>query len=79
MIVYTFDYVTGAYTGTQQLTIGDCDPRAPGVMLVPGNATTIEPPRCGKGLWPYWNEGRWHVVELITEPDPLAADYYANM
>jgi hypothetical protein len=76
MIVYTFDYVTGAYTGPQQLTVGDCDQRAPGIVLIPGNATTIEPPNCSKGLWPVWRDGQWLIAELA--PDPLD-DYYANL
>ena len=76
MQVFCFDYESGAYTGEQALDVTDCDQRSPGVMLIPGNATCTPPPRCGKGLWPVWRDGRWLVCELA--PDPLA-DYYANL
>lgn len=77
MIVYLFDYASGAYCGEQQLDASDCDPRSPQTMLIPGNATIVPPPRCGKGLWPVWRDGRWLAQETI--PDPLASDYYANL
>ena len=48
-VVYTFDYDTGIYTGIRTLDITDADPRAPGVISMPGNTTTVPPPRCGRG------------------------------
>ena len=77
MVVYLFDYETGVYLGEQQLDATDCDPRAPQRMLIPGNATTVQPPRCGKGLLPCWRENQWVIYEVA--PDPLEMDYYANL
>ena len=54
--VYTFDYDTGIYTGIRLLDITDADPRAPGVILMPGNTTTVPPPYCGRGLFPVWRD-----------------------
>jgi hypothetical protein len=70
-VVYTFDYLTGAYTGELQLTVGDIDPRT-NCWMIPGNATTAPPPRCGEKLMPVWCNGQWEVYELIAEiPDEL--------
>jgi len=77
MIVYLYDYATGFYLGEQQLDASDCDPRTLGRMLIPGNATIIPPPRCGKGLWPRWINGAWGLCEFV--PDPIATDYYLNL
>jgi hypothetical protein len=79
MIVFLFDYETGAYTGMKRLGINDCDARDPGTVLVPGNATVFVPPRCGANLWPFWRDGRWQVFELVTAPEPeiTEADYWA--
>jgi len=65
MLVYTFDYESRAFTGVKALGINDLDPRSPGVVLVPGNATTFEPPRCGENVWPYWINGEWVPFEGI--------------
>lgn len=82
MIVYLFDYETGAYTGTKQLGINDLDAREPDTVLVPGNATVFAPPRCGQNLWPFWRGDRWQVFELVElKPPPgdmpTDADYWA--
>jgi len=79
MIVYLYDYSTRLYLGEQQLDVTDCDPRAPGRMLIPGNATLVPPPRCSKGLWPAWhsNELGWGLAVITS--DPLDDDYYLNM
>lgn len=70
--VYTFDYETRIFTGAQMLTADDCDPRSLGTVLMPGNATTVEPPRCGDKLWPRWENGEWAVYECVAEiPDAL--------
>lgn len=71
MVVYTFDYENGAYTGPRRLTVNDCDPRSPDTVLVPGNATFVPPPRCGKNLWPFWRNGRWWVYEIVDVADPF--------
>ena len=75
MQIYTFDYETRAYSGAWQLSPSDCDPRSnDGVILIPGNATVEEPPRCSDGLWPFWKDGRWEVYELVAEiPDNMLA------
>jgi hypothetical protein len=73
MIVHTFDYNTGEYTGPQELTARDICPRSH-MWLVPGNATTIEPPRCDKNTKPVWLGDRWGVLECILDiPDELLA------
>lgn len=77
IVVYSFDYDTGLYTGERVLGVDDLDPRAPGVVLVPGNCTIKAPPRCGKGLITVWRNGQWIVVEL--PPEDLEASYYAQM
>ena len=71
MVVHTYDYETRAYRGPLTLTIADCDPRDLGTVLVPGNATHVPPPRCGVGLWPFWFDGRWVVMEEVEIPDPF--------
>jgi len=71
MLVHTFDYTTGAYTGPMRLGIGDLDPTEHDRWLIPGNATLIEPPRCGERLWPFWHSGQWHVCEIIEKDDPF--------
>lgn len=76
MVVYSFDYETGAYLGPKQLTASDCDPRAPGTILIPGNATIEPPPRCSRGLWPFWRGGRWEIFEMVERPDPPRPDPY---
>lgn len=68
MIIHTYDYETGAYTGPKQLGAEDCDPAAPGTVLIPGNSTVFAPPRCGVGLWPFWRDGQWLVYEEIPKP-----------
>ena len=78
MLVFTFDYGTGALTGARLLGVNDIDPRSTDTMLVPGNATREVPPRCGKGLWPFWKNGRWEVYELVDD-DPPPPDYFANL
>lgn len=78
MQVFTFDYDTGAYTGPLQLGVGDCDPRSPGAVLIPGNATVDPPPRCGVGLWPFWRDGQWQVFEEIPTPGELFFTEYDN-
>lgn len=65
MIVYRFDYESGGYVGSHSLSVADCDPRAPGVVLIPGDTTVVPPPRCGAGLWPFWRDGQWTVCEEI--------------
>ena len=79
MLVYTFDYATGAFAGSRILTATDCDPRSPGTILLPGNATKEEPPRCGSGLWPFWRNGRWEVMEEVIVPDPPSLDPYFEL
>ena len=69
-LVHTFDYETGAYTGPRALTASDIDLREPDRLLVPGNATPEEPPRCGRGLWPFWRNGSWQVMEEVPPPKP---------
>ena len=72
MQLYLFDYESGAYCGSRQLAVTDCDPRSPDLILIPGNATRTPPPRCGVGLWPFWREGQWSVMQMIEVPDPFA-------
>jgi hypothetical protein len=69
MLMHFFDYTTGLYTGSQYVNAGDFDPRDPSTLLIPGNATLMPPPRCGKGLHPCWNGSRWVpcVIEQDTE------------
>ena len=78
MLVHGFDYDTRAYTGSYRLDISDLDPRAPGTVLIPGNATTVHPPRCGVRLWPFWIDGEWKVFEL-KDDDPTLDNYWANL
>lgn len=75
MKVYTYDYDTGAYTGEYELTIADIDPRSH-AWLIPGNATTEPPPRCGANLAPVWRDGAWTVFECVADiPDKLMAQW----
>jgi len=76
--VYSFDYGTGIFTGERMLDIGDCDPRSPGVVLMPGNCTREPPPRCGKGLFTIWRDGQWIIVQRPSDFN-LDADYYAHL
>jgi len=76
--VFTFDYDTGIYTGVRLLDITDADPRAPGVILMPGNTTTVPPPHCGRGLFPVWRNGEWVVCQRAPDFN-LDADYYAHL
>jgi hypothetical protein len=79
MIVYTFDYETGAYTGPLQLTAVDIDPRSH-CWMIPGNATTEPPPRCDVKTVPIRRNDRWEVYECIAEvPDKLLAQCRAGM
>jgi hypothetical protein len=71
MIVYNFDYSTGEYMGSQELTVHDIDQRS-FMWLIPGNATTVEPPRCDTNTKPVWLGDRWVVLECIVDiPDEL--------
>jgi hypothetical protein len=74
MQVFSYDYSTGAYTGPVTLDASDLDPRAPEVLLIPGNCTREPPPNCARGLWPFWRAGRWQVFEQIEIPDPFFTD-----
>ena len=79
MVVYTFDYESGVYTGSLQLTAADIDPRG-NRWLIPGNATAIQPPLCDIKTMPVWRNGRWDIVECIAEiPDELLARCRAGM
>jgi len=89
MVVYTFDYETGVYIGHLQLTTADVDPHSH-AWLIPGNATTKQPPRCDTKTMPVWRNGNWEVLECIAEiPDELLAkcrhgmeflrQHYSNM
>lgn len=72
MIVYTYDYASGAYLGEQELTVADIDPRTHS-WLIPGNATVEPPPRCDNiNCVPLRRNGKWVVYEIAAEiPDPV--------
>jgi hypothetical protein len=75
MIVYTYDYGTGAYLGIQELGIADIDPRSR-AWMIPGNATVEPPPRCDQNCIPIWRGGRWEVFECVAEiPDAQIAQW----
>lgn len=71
MIVHTFDYATGIYTGPLALGAADVDPRS-NAWLIPGNATAEQPPRCDDRCAPFWRDGGWVIFELTADiPDDL--------
>ena len=76
MLVFVFDYSTRAFVGPQRLDASDCDPRSPGTILLPGNATRERPPRCGVGLWPFWQNDRWVVLEIGKRGDASYDELY---
>jgi len=76
MVVYTFSYETGAYTGELELGAADLDPRSPDTWMIPGNATTEPPPRCDSHCTPVWKDGRWVVYECVADiADDLMAGW----
>lgn len=77
MLVFSYDYTTGAFTGPVTLDLSDIDPRATDTLLVPGNCTLQPPPNYGRGLWPFWRDGRWQIYEAITIEEPFFSEYDA--
>jgi hypothetical protein len=79
MVIYLFDYDTGAYLWPQRLTVADINPRTH-EWIVPGNSTWVEPPRCDSNTMPVWRGDRWEVFECVTEiPDAVLKACRENM
>lgn len=67
--VYSFDPVTGEYTGE---TIAYESPLEPGVFHIPAYAVAEPPPAAGAGEVVVFDGARW-VLQTIATPEPTEA------
>lgn len=66
LLVYSYHPVTGEYIGTDQAF---ADPLTPGEYLIPGGATTVEPPQTNEAEFARWDGTQW-VKEPVPQPAP---------
>ena len=67
MLAYSFDPVTGEYTGP---TNAWESPLEPGVYSLPANSTLQEPPAAQEGKFRKWTGAEWEL-EDIPQPPPV--------
>jgi hypothetical protein len=67
MNIYHYNPETGKFTGQD---VADESPLEPGVFLIPGYATDIEPPTCSDTEQVVFVDGAWEIQPL-SEPEPL--------
>ena len=63
MIVYNYDY-KGRFLGYEE---ADESPLEPGVYLIPGQATNIEPPIFEKGFMAVFSGDAWKIEDISLE------------
>lgn len=66
MTIYYYHHSTGEYMGTGE---ADENPREPGDFLIPGSATTAQPPEIPSGQRAFFRDEQW-TLENITAPEP---------
>lgn len=66
--VYHYHPFTHELLGASQLGASDMSPREPGVFIIPGCATDVEPPAPVAGKATVWDDQAWAQVD-IPEPE----------
>lgn len=69
--VYSYDSVTGEYTGA---STADENPEEPGSVLMPAFATGVMPPNAPAGMACFWRNGQWETLS-VSAPVPTVQEY----
>lgn len=67
MLIHNYHPVTGEYTGAG---LADPSPLEPGQFLIPGYATTVEPPEPQEGFFRRFVDGAWGYSPIVAPETP---------
>ncbi len=67
MLIHNYHPITGEYTGAG---LADPSPLEPGQFLIPGYATTVEPPEPQDGFFRRFVDGAWGFSPIVAPETP---------